>query len=380
MKIITHISRFLVGTLFIFSGMIKLNDPLGFSFKLEEYFSEPVLNMPIFEPLALQISLFVVILEVLLGIALLIGYKPKFTVWLLFLMIIFFTFLTFYSAYFNKVTDCGCFGDAIPLTPWESFGKDVILSVLILILLAGIKYIKPIFPNKTNGGILIGSLLFCSWFGYDVLNHLPVKDFRAYAIGKSIPEGMMSAEELGLVPPQYQVIYTLKHANTGEVVEVNDKVYLAEEWWKKPEWKIDSDLTKTELLKEGYEPPVHDFSIVGENGDYTEQYLGAEKIFFVISYDIDKSDKEAFKKMAEFGWKADEAGIPIIAMTSTEPSETEALRHEIQAPFEFMVTDKTTLKTIIRSNPGLVYLENGIIKGKWHYNDIPKTVEAAIGK
>ena len=148
MKFITHISRIFVGALFIFSGMIKLNDPLGFSFKLEEYFSEAVLNMPIFEPLALQISVFVVILEVLLGVALLIGYKPKFTVWLLFLMIIFFTFLTFYSAYFNKVTDCGCFGDAIPLTPWESFGKDVILSVLILILMAGLKHIKPIFSNK----------------------------------------------------------------------------------------------------------------------------------------------------------------------------------------------------------------------------------------
>ena len=150
------------------------------------------------------------------------------------------------------------------------------------------------------------------------------------------------------------------------------------EWWKKEEWKIESDLTKTELLKEGYEPPVHDFSIIGENGDFTEEYLGAPKIFFVISYDLNKSDKDAFKKMAEFGWKADEAGIPIICMTSTEPSETEDLRHEIQAPFEFMVTDKTTLKTIVRSNPGLVYLENGVIKGKWHYNDIPESVEAAI--
>ncbi len=378
MKFITHISRIFVGTLFIFSGMIKLNDPLGFSFKLEEYFSEPVLNMPIFEPFALQISVFVVIFEVLLGVALLVGYKSKFTVWLLFLMIIFFTFLTFYSAYFNKVTDCGCFGDAIPLTPWESFGKDVILTVLILILMAGLKHIKPIFSNKRNGFILVASLLFCSWFGLHVLNHLPSKDFRAYAIGKSIPEGMMLAEELGKKAPQYQVIYTLKDTVTQEVVEVNDKAYLAEEWWKKPQWKIQSELTQTELLKEGYEPPVHDFSIIGENGDYTEEYLGAPKIFFVISYDLEKADKKAFMKMAKFGWKADEAGVPIICMTSTDPSETEDLRHEIQAPFEFMVTDKTTLKTIVRSNPGLVYLENGVIKGKWHYNDIPELVEAAI--
>ena len=125
----------------IISGLIKLNDPVGFSFKLEEYFSQGVLDLPVFEPYALAISIIVVIVEVLLGIALLIGFKPKLTVWSLLLMIVFFTFLTFYSAYFNKVTDCGCFGDAVKLTPWESFTKDIILLVLIVILFAGIRYI-----------------------------------------------------------------------------------------------------------------------------------------------------------------------------------------------------------------------------------------------
>ncbi|MEM9650239.1 MAG: MauE/DoxX family redox-associated membrane protein, partial [Bacteroidota bacterium] len=116
MKYLVWISRIFVGVLFIISGLIKLNDPVGFSFKLEEYFSQGVLDLPFLMPWALGISIFVVIVEVLLGILLLIGFKPKFTVWSLLLMIIFFTFLTFYSAYFNKVTDCGCFGDAIKLT------------------------------------------------------------------------------------------------------------------------------------------------------------------------------------------------------------------------------------------------------------------------
>ncbi|MCT4624266.1 MAG: DoxX family protein, partial [Schleiferiaceae bacterium] len=318
MKFITQISRVFVGVLFIFSGMIKLNDPLGFSFKLEEYFSAAVLNIPFLEPLALEMAVFVVILEVLLGVALLIGYKPKLTVWLLFLMIIFFTFLTFYSAYYNKVTDCGCFGDAIPLTPWESFGKDVILTILIVILMAGLKYIQPVFKAKINGGLILGSLLFCSWFGFHVLNHLPVKDFRAYAKGKSIVEGMMSAEELGKEPPQYQVVYVLKNEATGETIKVNDKDYLGQEWWKKKEWVIESGVTETKLVKEGYEPPVHDFSILTEAGDVTEEILGLERAIMVISYDLEKSNKEGFKKIAEFGWKADEAGIPIICMTSTE--------------------------------------------------------------
>lgn len=133
MKAITGIARVLVGILFI-SGFVKLNDPLGFSYKLQEYFSEQVLDIPVLIPFALIIAIVIVIYELVLGIMLLIGYSPKFTTWSLLIMIVFFTFLTFYSAYFNKVTDCGCFGDAIPLTPWQSFYKDVILLVLILIL------------------------------------------------------------------------------------------------------------------------------------------------------------------------------------------------------------------------------------------------------
>ena len=130
-KIIAHIFRYFVGFLFIFSGLIKLNDPIGFSFKLEEYFGPTVFNLDFLIPIVLPMAIFIVILEVVLGIFLIIGFKKKFTLWSLLLMIIFFTFLTWYSAYFNKVTDCGCFGDAIKLTPWESFTKDVVLLVMI---------------------------------------------------------------------------------------------------------------------------------------------------------------------------------------------------------------------------------------------------------
>ena len=144
-KIIVNISRLLVGFLFIFSGLIKLNDPLGFSFKLEEYFGSTVFNIEFLLPYTLLIAIFIVILEVLLGVFLLIGFKKKFTLYSLLTIIIFFTFLTWYSAYFDVVKDCGCFGDAIKLTPWESFTKDVILLILILFLLKGIKHIKPFF-------------------------------------------------------------------------------------------------------------------------------------------------------------------------------------------------------------------------------------------
>ena len=182
MKYLVHISRVLVGALFIISGLIKLNDPLGFSYKLQEYFSADVLNIPFLEPYALAIALFTVILEVVLGVFLLIGYKPKFTVWSLLGLIVFFTFLTFYSAYFDKVKDCGCFGDALKLTPWESFTKDVVLLVLILIIFFGIKHVKPIFSKGVSNIVAGLSIAACVLFCYHVMNHLPSIDFRAYKI------------------------------------------------------------------------------------------------------------------------------------------------------------------------------------------------------
>ena len=186
MKVITQIVRILVGVLFIISGLLKLNDPVGFSFKLEEYFAENVLNIPLFIPYALLIAVLVVIFEVVLGIMLLIGFKTKFTIWSLLLMILFFTFLTFYSAYFNKVTDCGCFGDALKLTPWESFTKDVVLLVFIMILFFNQKYIQPLFGKLGQNATIFMAYTACLFFAYYVLMHLPVFDFRAYKVGTDI--------------------------------------------------------------------------------------------------------------------------------------------------------------------------------------------------
>src|SRR6187549_3062322 len=177
-NIITQFSRIFVGILFIISGLIKLNDPVGFSYKLAEYFSEPVFNMPFFVPFSLAIALFIVILEVVLGVMLLIGYKSKLTIWLLLLLVIKFTFLTFYSAYFNVVKDCGCFGDALHLTPWQSFGKDMILLVLILPIFAQRKNIGPLFSERTTNISTYAATILTAWFTWHCYSHLPVKDFR----------------------------------------------------------------------------------------------------------------------------------------------------------------------------------------------------------
>ncbi len=369
MKLLVTFSRIFVGVLFIFSGLIKLNDPVGFSFKLEEYFSPEVLNISFLLPFALAFAVFVVILEVILGVALLLGFQKKVTLWSLFGLIVFFTFLTFYSAYFNKVTDCGCFGDAIALTPWQSFTKDIVLLIFILILLWGQSFITSFLPRKAEIATVLIATFLCAFMGYWVLNHLPLKDFRAYAEGKSIVDGMKPAEELGLVGPVYENIYVMKKGD--EVLEITSTQYMEEKWWEKPEWVMQEDLSKSVKIKDGYEPPVHDFAIGTDEGDITELVLAADNYLLVVSYKLGKANVDGFKKIADLAWELEESGIPMLALTSNSGPEVDAFRHEIQAPFEFATMDETTLKTIIRSNPGVVWLKKGVVFKQWHYNDVP---------
>jgi len=358
MKYLVWISRIIVGVLFIISGLIKLNDPMGFSFKLEEYFSPGVLDLPFLTPLALGISIFVVIVEVILGVLLLIGFKPKFTVWSLLLMIVFFTFLTFYSAYFNKVTDCGCFGDAIKLTPWESFTKDVILLVFILILFFGRKYITPLFNTKTNwivGGV---ALLACILFANHVLAHLPSVDFRPYKIGANIQEGMSVPE--GAPQPIYEYAWRFK-------VDGEEQIYVTEGDYP----AVDGEFVDVETtqIQAGYEPPIHDFTIEQEGQDYAAELLEEDKLVMVIAYDMAKSNLEAFEEVAEVTAKAKQKGYKVIGMSASSSDMANKIIDTYGLDFEFYFTDETTLKTIVRSNPAILVLSKGTIQQKVHYND-----------
>lgn len=371
-NVVTQLFRVLVGGLFIFSGLIKLNDPMGMAFKLEDYFAPDVLNLTFLTPFALSIALFIVIAEVLLGVALLIGWKTKITVLSLMGLIVFFTFLTFYSAYFNKVTDCGCFGDAIPLTPWQSFSKDVILLVLILWIWRFQHFIRPVFaPGLQNLSVVV-ALVLCGWMGWHVLRHLPFKDFRPYAIGKNIADGMKPAEELGLEPPKYLTFYTLVNQETGKEEAVDSDAYVKDRWWEKPEWQIDGERTFTKLVRKGYEPPIHDFDLIQDGEDITEMVLELERVILVVAYDLRKSNARLHAKVNSFVNEAEALGVQTYGLTSTDPVIIEELRHEWQMPYPFAVADQTTLKTIIRANPGVVLLEKGTVVGKWNPRDLPE--------
>tara|TARA_R110001592_G_scaffold109196_1_gene304665 strand:+ start:2811 stop:3908 length:1098 start_codon:yes stop_codon:yes gene_type:complete len=359
MKYLVGVIRIFVGILFIISGFIKLNDPVGFSFKLEEYFSQGVLDLPFLTPYALAISILVVVVEVMVGVMLILGYKRKITVWTLLAMIVFFTFLTFYSAYFNKVTDCGCFGDAIKLTPWESFTKDVVLLILILIIYVGRKYITPLVKPYTVKAALLISLLVCIGYVYYVLNHLPVIDFRPYKIGKNIEEGMSVPENA----PKAIFEYKWKFNVNG-----NEEIYITNGDYP----TVDGEFIEVETkeLQAGYEPPVHDFTIEQEGEDFASSLLQEPKLVMVIAYDSRKSNLEVFKEVKSVTEKALKAGYKVIGMSASGPDQTTFLKEEYGLGFDFYFSDETTLKTIVRSNPGVLVLEKGTIKQKVHYNDL----------
>ncbi|NNC44291.1 MAG: DoxX family membrane protein [Winogradskyella sp.] len=359
MKILVVISRIIVGVLFIISGLIKLNDPLGFSYKLQEYFGTDVLNLPFLEPYALGISVVVVVLEVVLGVFLLIGYKPKFTVWSLLAMIIFFTFLTFYSAYFDKVKDCGCFGDALKLTPWESFTKDVILLIFILILYLGIKHIKPVFGKLALTSVALLSFILSLWFGYHVLMHLPTVDFRAYKIGANIQEGMATPEDAAKPIIEYTWTFnvngeTKTYVTNGSYPSV-DGTYIGVE---------------TKMLTEGYIPPIQDFSIESDDEDLTQFFLSKEKLIIVVMYDINKAEQDGVLKLKSFTDTALNTGYTVIGLTSSGDTAKQALIKDYNLNFQFFLCDEKVLKTMVRANPGLMKLSEGTVLQKAHWNDI----------
>jgi uncharacterized membrane protein YphA (DoxX/SURF4 family) len=358
MKYLVGLARILVGALFIFSGFVKLNDPIGFSYKLQEYFGEGVLNLEFLVPYALVIAIFIVIYELLLGVTLLIGYAPKFTKWSLILMILFFTFLTFYSAYFNKVTDCGCFGDAIPLTPWQSFGKDIILLVLILILFLNDNYLKPLFNKASLKWVVFATAVACLYFAYHVLMHLPAIDFRAYSEGTNISEAMSFPDDAQEAVYKYQ--WTFEENSVSKVYTTNGSY---------PDVPGEFINVNTELITEGYIPPIHDFSLMKDGEDFTESLMKEDKLLIIVAYNLSKTELEGWAKIQSALLKAKTENYKVIGLTASGPSAISTFKSEYALDFDFYFADETAIKTIIRASPGLVKIEKGTIVDKLHWND-----------
>ena len=358
MKYLVNISRILVGLLFIFSGLIKINDPVGFSFKLEEYFGPTVFNIDFLLPYVLPLAIFIVVLEVLLGVFLLVGLKKEFTIYSLFAMIVFFTFLTWYSAYFNKVTDCGCFGDAIKLTPWESFTKDIILLVLIVIIMIGLKYIKPLFNNKLLYIFPSISLILCILIVNQVLSHLPLIDFRPYKVGANIIDNMVIPEDSKKAVFRYDWLFNIN--GEKKVISTSGNF---------PDSEGTFVSVETELIEEGYEPPVLDFSMELGDIDYTDVLMKEQKLIIFVFYNISKTNSDAIVGLKETVELAVINDYKVIGLTASGEIDVNSFESENDIDIDFYFCDETALKTIVRSNPAAIKLHEGTIIQKTHWND-----------
>ncbi|MBN8702974.1 MAG: DoxX family protein [Bacteroidetes bacterium] len=359
MRIITQFSRIFVGVLFIFSGLIKANDPLGFSYKLDEYFE--VFGTEFLMPLSLFLAIFMCVLEVVLGFFLLLGARIKLTLWLLLALTVFFGFLTFYSAYYDVVKSCGCFGDAIKLTPWQSFWKDMILLAFVLILLIGQKHINSLLgetaENIAMAIIIAGTVAFPVY----TYNYLPIKDFRAYAIGKNIPE-----QTLGK-PDVLKFFYTLKNKKTAETKEFDT--------W--PEnWDVEWDYvsSRNEVVEKGVEPQIKDFGIssVEDGADYTQDIITNPNYnFLLIAYDLAKTEKDVQGRINDFYELCSNDSVSFVCLTASGKDLVTPFKAEYKINYPFYNTDGTVLKTMIRANPGLMLLKGGVVIDMWHYNSFP---------
>ncbi|OCB78634.1 BT_3928 family protein [Flavobacterium crassostreae] len=357
---ITQFSRIFVGLLFIISGLIKLNDPVGFSYKLAEYFSEPVFNLLFLVPFSLGLALFLVLLEVVLGVLLLLGYKSKITIWSLLVMIVLFSFLTFYSAYFDVVKDCGCFGDALKLTPWQSFTKDMVLLFFILILACNVSLVKPFFNTAVSKMLTYASIVVCMLLAVWVLNHLPIIDFRPYSVGTNITQGMQIPEGAPQSVVEMVFIYNVNGVDTP---------FKEADLMDLPEGATFVD-RKDHVISEGYVPPIHDFTMIKENTDYKDELLQEPKVLLAVSYDLTLADQAGMSALQKLNKVAVSKGYKMIGMTNSSQEEITKAKEKYHLDFDYYTCDAITLKTIERANPSIIVLQKGTIIQKVHYNDI----------
>jgi len=364
------ISRIFVGLLFVFSGLIKANDPIGFGYKLQEYWV--VFGTDFLMPHSATLAIVICALEILLGALLLLGFYRRVLAWGLLLLIIFFTFLTFYSAFFEVVTSCGCFGDAIPLTPWESFTKDLVLLAFILVIFALRDHIRPVTADRQTQAMATAALVVISLgAGIYTYNYLPVIDFLPYKKGNNIPELMVLPE--GAEPDQYEIMYRLKHADTGEERTVSDKAYLDEGIWKDEKWEIVGEPT-SKLVKKGYTIPITDLMITDENGEDHTQNIITNPYYnlIIVAYDLQATNKEALAKINELVREAATMyNTRAVLLTSASSEEAAALSRELDLLAEVFYADAVPLKSMVRANPGVMLMQNGVIINKWHHHTVP---------
>jgi len=451
---LANICRVLVGALFVVSGLIKINDALGFMYKLEEYFEPGALNLEAWTPYALELGMLASIGEVLLGVALLVGALPRLTTALTLVLMLFFTWLTWYTDHCDPfgskmvvqngieveipnqcVLSCGCFGNAIPLTPHESFIKDVVLLILLLPILfsawtggyalneknrslwmyaaallvtwlfaeamlewgfptlflamglAAAEAVRRRWKGQAQEwAMAVGVLAVAVGFQAYTLRHLPAKDYRPYAVGQDINRNMASADELGLDPPVFDKEVRFFHPETGADTTVLQSAYMDGKLWQDEAFKAvypEADWSGALEFKvsDGYEPLIFDLDATDVDGNSRlTELLGEGYTLLHVSKDLAASEANGQSEINALFADARDKGWRAVALTPSTAENAAAFADAHGADYPFYTTDPTELKIIVRSNPGVVLIQDGVVLDKWAWRDVPKSCADALGQ
>jgi uncharacterized membrane protein YphA (DoxX/SURF4 family) len=358
MRIIRILIRIIIGLVFIFSGTVKAIDPLGSAYKFHDYFQ--AFNISFLDMMSLPLAIFLCATEFLAGFSVLTGFRLKTGIRLVMLLMLIFTPLTLVLALTNPVSDCGCFGDAIQLTNWQTFWKNIILLTGVIVLYPGIKQVKKGLETSSEWiWLTIAGSLFILFTGYN-LKYLPIIDFLPYKTGVRIADKMIIPE--GAPADIYET--TFIYEKDGNRREFDLKNYPAND----TSWKFIDQ--KSVLIRQGYKPPIHDFSITGAEGeDLTQQVLSdTGYTLLMIAIKLNEADTRQLSAGFDLGNYCISNGIGFLILTSSGSEEIKSFDNGL----DFCSTDETTLKTMMRSNPGYMLLKDGIIAGKWSYAGCPE--------
>lgn len=363
MKLIVNIFRFITGILFVFSGMVKANDPRGLAYKMQEFFDvwgrdswlhDVMLQL---STIALPLSLILITLEVIVGIALLLGSYKRLINWLLLILILFFTFLTGYAVLSGKIATCGCFGDCLPLTPMQSFIKDVVLLVFILVIVGGRRYVIPVLTPAFRFLILLAGTVAVIFFQWYVLRYNPVVDCLPFKQGNDILE--LRKMPADAVPDKKEYVFVYKKDGEQREFSVSN---LPDSSW---EFVSREDV----IIEKGKnnEPPIKDFYLNSMSGtDSTEAILTMDTDYYLFFIrDMDDNKERWLSQFSRVYKYASQKGIPVYIVTP-QPDKANAFFNQ-QNNYKVAVfsLDATSWKTAARTDPSLYLLHGPVIKDKW---------------
>ncbi len=356
-----NIVRFLVSATFIFSGFVKAIDPKGTAYKLDAYLS--AFGFPDWadDGKTLVAAVMIASVEFLLGIYLLFGIRRKFTVALLLAIMALFTPFTLYLALTNPVSDCGCFGDALHLTNWQTFGKNILLLLSTLLLFFHAKKLFPLVTVSVHWAYSLFTMIYILVLCMASIHYLPLIDLRPYKVGTDLPKAMSVPE--GAKPPVYEMQFVMEKNGKEQTFTLDN--------YPDSTWHF---VRRIEILKEkGYVPPVSDFAIIDNQGnDITRNILAdTSTTFVVVSPYLEKADPDVVDELNTIHDFCMDKGYNMIGLTASDSAAISRWRYNTGAVYPIYFTDALTLKTMIRSNPGLIQITAGKIDNKWSCNNLP---------